>query len=219
MEHNTLKGVIFDLDGTLLDSMGVWYEVDRIFLTRHGVKPPEGISEIVKKMTIDEASNYFIEQFSLPMTSKEVANEIESIVTEKYEHELPLKPYVKEVLDKLDEKGIPYGVATATYPTLAVKALERLGVLSKLKFLITEKDAGSGKTSPDIYYMSAKKLGLGKRQIVVVEDTLHSIQTASKAGFFTVGVYDKLVKPEDWKEIQATATITMKDLRNLISIF
>ncbi|MBP3268664.1 MAG: HAD family phosphatase, partial [Ruminococcus sp.] len=108
-----IKGIIFDLDGTLIDSMKIWYDVDRNFLRENGITdPPADISERVKKMTVDQSSQYFIDLFNLSVTKEYVIKRIEDMVREEYEHHIPLKPYVEETLDMLDGMGIPYGVAT-----------------------------------------------------------------------------------------------------------
>ena len=110
-----IKGVIFDLDGTLLDSMTVWSSIDREFLIENGITdPPPEVSDVVKKMTVDQSSQYFIDRFGLSCTKEYVIKRIEDMVRQRYEEQIPLKPHVTELLDFLDSRGIPYGVATAT---------------------------------------------------------------------------------------------------------
>lgn len=218
MEHNTIKGAILDLDGTLLDSLNVWYNIDRILLGSYHISPPEDISEIVKTMTIEESSNYFVERFHLPVTPMALARQVEQMAAHQYRYVLQLKEGAEEFLTGLDEMGIKYGIATATYPALARAALDRLGLTSRVQFLMTEEEIGKGKSQPDIYYEGAKRLGLGKRQILVAEDALHSILTAKKAGFFTAGVYDPVTSPEDWREICANATISVKKISDILKL-
>ncbi|MBO5226637.1 MAG: HAD family phosphatase [Ruminococcus sp.] len=218
MEQNTLHGAILDLDGTLLDSMGVWSEIDRELLKSHGIEPPEDISNIVKKMTIEESSQYFIDRFGLPLTVQEIADIVESMAAEQYRYKLQLKEGVLEFLDGLDRMGIKYGIATATYPDLARAAIDRLGLSSRIQFLVTEAEFGSGKKEPYIYYECAKRLSLGKRQIIVAEDALHSIMTAKKAGFFTAGVFDRATPTEEWQQICALATVTVKKISDLLRL-
>ncbi len=218
MEHNTISGAILDLDGTLLDSMNVWSQIDRDLLTSYGIEPPKEISNIVKKMTIAESSQYFIDRFGLPLTTEEIADIVERMAADQYRNKLPLKDGVMDFLDGLDRMGIKYGIATATYPDLARAALDRLGLTSRIQFLITEQEIGAGKTEPKIYYEGAKRLGLGKRQIVVAEDALHSIITAKKAGFFTAGIYDPATPSNEWQVICATATVSVKKISDLLKL-
>ncbi len=218
MEHNTLCGAILDLDGTLLDSMNVWSQIDRELLRSYGIVPPDDISHIVKRMTIEASSHYFIERFGLNTTPDALAAQVEEMAAHQYKHILPLKEGVPEFLDGLDRMGIRYGIATATYPTLARAAIDRLGIGSRIQFLVTEAEVGCGKTEPRIYYECAKQLALGKRQIIVAEDALHSILTAKKAGFFTAGVYDSATAPTDWQTICATATVSVRRLPDLLKL-
>ena len=129
-----IKGIIFDLDGTLIDSMQIWYDIDRRFLLENGVEnPPREISDKVKRMTVEQTADFFIEQFSLKCTQEYVIKRIEELVRIEYEEKIPLKPYAMELLDNLDNKGIPYGIATATYSSLARAVLERHGIYDRIK--------------------------------------------------------------------------------------
>ncbi len=218
MEHNTLQGVIFDLDGTLLDSTGVWSQVDRQILTHYQRPIPPDISDVVRKMSIGESSRYFVEQFDLPCTPALLAQQVSDMAAEEYELHLQLKPHALELLDYLDRRGVVYGVATATYGALAQAALKRLGIWERLQFLLTEQEVGAPKTNPLIFRKAAQILHLGKRQIVVAEDSLHCIETARTAGFFTVGVYDEASRG-DWTKMKATATVHVKDLQEMAQYF
>jgi HAD superfamily hydrolase (TIGR01509 family) len=188
-----VKGVIFDLDGTLIDSMLVWSQVDRIFLRECGVEnPPSDISERVRKMTVQESAEYFISEFGINRTPEFIIQRIEELVRCQYEQHIPLKPDVPEVLDFLDKKGIIYGVATATYKNLAEAVLRRCGIINRFRFVLTDEEYPVGKTSPDIFLGAAERLELPPEEILVAEDSLHCIETAADAGFFTVGVYDSV---------------------------
>lgn len=188
-----IKGIIFDLDGTLIDSMNVWYDTDRTFLRENGVdNPPEDISDRVKKLTIDKASELFIQEFGLDCTVEYIIRRIEEIVRYEYFHNIPLKSGVTETLDFLDSRKIPYGVATVTYRNLAEASMKRLGIYSRMKFLLTSAEFPKGKKNPDMYLKCSEIMGLLPENVLVVEDSLHCIETAVKAGFVTAGVYDGL---------------------------
>ncbi len=218
MEHNTLQGVIFDLDGTLLDSTGMWRQVDGRLMAHYGKEVPPDLSEKVQRMSIEEFSCFFVEEFDLPVTPEQIARQVADMVAEEYREKLQLKPRVSELLDWLDEHGIGYGVATATYGELAEAALRRLGVWERLQFLLTEQDAGAPKTQPKIFQLGAQKLHLGRRQIAVAEDSLHALESAKAGGFFTVGVADA-ENAAVWKEICATATVHVHDILEMKQFF
>ena len=218
MEHNTLQGVIFDLDGTLLDSTGMWRQVDGRLMAHYGKEVPPDLSETVQRMSIEEFSQFFVEEFDLPVTPEQIAQQVADMVAEEYREKLQLKPHVPEILDWLDQQNIPYGVATATYGELAEAALRRLHIWERLRFLLTEQDAGTPKTQPKIFQLAAQKLHLGRRQIAVVEDSLHALEGAKNGGFFTIGIADPENAPV-WKEICATATVHIHDILDMKQLF
>ncbi len=214
-----IKGIIFDLDGTLIDSMGIWYDTDRKFLKEHGVNnPPEDISERVKKLTVDKSAELFIKEFSLDCTVEYIIERIEEIVRNEYMFNIPLKSGVAETLEFLDTKKIPYGVATVTYKNLAESVLKRLKIYDCMKFLMTSAEFPKGKKSPDIYLKCAEIMKLPSENILVIEDSLHCIETAKNAGFITAGVYDKLSE----KDIEKISSIsdyyfyTLSELTDII---
>ena len=218
MEYNTLQGVIFDLDGTLLDSTGMWRQVDGRLMAHYGKEVPPDLSETVQRMSIEEFSQFFVEEFDLPVTPEQIAQQVADMVAEEYREKLQLKPHVPEILDWLDQQDIPYGVATATYGELAEAALRRLHVWERLRFLLTEQNAGAPKTQPRIFQLAAQKLHLGRRQIAVVEDSLHALEGAKNGGFFTIGIADPENAPV-WKEICATATVHIHDILEMKQFF
>ena len=218
MEHNTLQGVIFDLDGTLLDSTGMWRQVDGRLMAHYGKEVPPDLSETVQRMSIEEFSQFFVEEFDLPVTPEQIAQQVADMVAEEYREKLQLKPHVPEILDWLDQQDIPYGVATATYGELAEAALRRLHVWERLRFLLTEQNAGAPKTQPRIFQLAAQKLHLGRRQIAVVEDSLHALEGAKNGGIFTIGSADPEKAPV-WKEICATATVHIHDILEIKQFF
>lgn len=214
-----IKGVIFDLDGTLIDSMNVWYDTDRKFLKENGIdNPPDDISDRVKKLTIDKAAELFIREFGLDCTVDYIIQRIEEIVHDEYFHNIPLKSGTAEVLDFLDSLDIPYGVATVTYRNLAESALKRLGIYHRMKFMLTSAEFPQGKKTPDMYLKCAEIMGLSPENILIVEDSLHCIETAKTAGFITAGVYDGL-SAGDGSQIRSISDYYFDTPDGLIDIF
>lgn len=212
-----LGGVILDLDGTLLDSMPLWHEIDLQFLTENGITPPENISDIVGKMSITEWAEYFIHEFRMPHTPEQVIRRIEEMAETAYRETIPMKPHVTAFLDVLDAARIPYGVATATYRNSAWAALRRLGLADRMQFVLTGEDVSEGKTAPEIYLLAAEKLNAAPEHILVVEDALHCVKTASAAGFMTAAVHDNAALPEEWTEMQEICTVWGMDLAEILS--
>lgn len=204
--------VILDMDGTLLDSMPIWHEIDKRFFAENGLAMPEGLSGQVNKMSMQEWAAYFIEQFHAPYTPEGVIRRIEEMAAEYYAQTIPLKPYVPEFLDALDAHGIPYGIATATYRSSAQAALGRLGILSRMRFVLTAQDVPAGKRQPDIFLEAARRLGSAPACTLVVEDSLHCVETAVRAGFLTACVHDASAPPEEWARMSALADVSAENL-------
>ena len=214
-----IKGIIFDLDGTLIDSMKIWYDVDRNFLRENGITdPPADISERVKKMTVDQSSQYFIDLFHLDLTKEYVIKRIEDMVREEYEQHIPLKPYVEETLDMLEDKGIPYGVATATYKVLAEAVLKRCGIYDRFSFVLTDVEYPRGKRFPDIFLGGSQRLGCRPDETLVIEDSLHCVETAKAAGLVTAGIYDDTSEPDRERitEISDYYLMSLAELKTII---
>ncbi|MGN0612785.1 MAG: HAD family hydrolase [Porcipelethomonas sp.] len=211
------KGIIFDLDGTLLDSMSVWENVDRDFLEENNVPYTPDVSDAVKKMTIFQSAEYFKTRFDLNHSCEYIINRIEEMVSEQYCNHIPLKKGVYETIVKLHRWGIKMCVATATYNSLVNAALKRLGISDMFEFVLTCSDVGSGKDSPEIFLTAAEKLGCKVSETLVAEDSLHCIETAVKAGFFTIGVYDPINR-SDWEEICRISALTADSIEKITEI-
>ncbi len=212
------KGIIFDLDGTLIDSMPVWETVDREFVAENGGIYTPDISDTVKSMTMQQSALYLKQRLNIDYSCEYIINRIEEMVSEKYHNSIPLKNSVLETLKILSEVGIKMCVATATYNSLVNAVLKRLGIYDMFEFVITCEDIGVGKNNPDIFYISAEKLGIDISEAIVVEDSLHCIETVKKAGFFTVAVYDKLAESDKHKIIEL-ADVYINKMNELLNIF
>lgn len=181
---------IFDLDGTLLDSMQAWEDVGPAFLRQQGIVPPADLNTRFRVMSFAESAAYMVQTFSLPHTAESVMAHIYGAVADKYRHTLPLKPYAADYIRMRRSQGIPMCVATATNGDLARAALERCGILDAFAFVLSCDEVGVGKDDPAIFLQAAARLGVPVPDCCVYEDSLHCVKTAKSAGFPVVGVYD-----------------------------
>ena len=185
------KGMIIDLDGTLLDSMKYWDTVGADFLRNQKVVPPDNLNDIIKEMSFEESAQYFIDEFGLHFSVTDVIHEINKMVDDAYRHTIQLKPDAESALKKMKARGMKLCIATVTNHQLAELALTRLGVMDYFEFIITCGEVGQSKNEPDIYNKAAQLFGLKSADIGVIEDALYCIKTAKNSGFYVIGMYDE----------------------------
>ncbi len=202
---------IFDLDGTLLDSMPFWNALPRNYLEAKGIGSlPWDLPEIVAPMTLGESARYFVEQLGVPGTPEQVEGELTAVLGELYRTRIPLKPGVRDYLEVLHRRGVRMCVASATASSLAEACLRRLGVRDHFAFLLSCDQVGAGKSRPDIFLEAARRLGATPQETAVYEDALHAARTARQAGFQVIGVRDAGAG-EEWLRLQALADETISD--------
>ena len=188
----SIKACIFDLDGTLLDSMLLWQEVDCKYLKRYGIEFDPSFSEEIKKMTFDESALYFIEKFHIPRTIEEIKQDWNEMIEIEYRDNIECKEGVYELLEYFKRNNIKMCIATSCNKKHALMALQRLEILEYFEFIMTCNDVGKNKEHPDIFLTCANQLGYKPEECFIVEDLHLAIKVAKKEGFKTIGVYDHL---------------------------
>lgn len=185
-----LQSAIFDMDGTLLDSMPMWQELGVSLLGRFGVEADAELQERLKPMTLRQGAAYCRETYHLEPTVEELVALLEQRVDHFYHNEVQAKPGVARFLSLLKMEGVWMYVATATDRHLAEAALRHAGIDGFFRGLVTSAEVGSGKDNPEIFERAMRRLRSNKKDTVVFEDSLHAIRTAKAAGFRVAGVYD-----------------------------
>ena len=186
----SIAGAIFDMDGTLLDSMQMWDNVGQNYLRSLGLEPREGFREILRPLSLRQSAEYMMEAYELDRTPEQIMQEIDQGIEARYFTDLPLKPGVADMLEQLHRRGVAMCIATATDRYLVEAGLRRVGILDYFQFILTCTEAGSGKDRPFIYETALAKLGTPKEQTYIFEDALYAVETAKRAGFPVVGVED-----------------------------
>ncbi len=208
-----IKGAIFDVDGTLLDTMPMWDGIGDLYLENRGNVPEPDLSDVLFKMTMSEGASYMREKYHLEESVQEVIDGTMDLSREFYEEKAPLKAGVREVLEELAEHGVAMIVASASDAGCIEKALERLDILKYFKRVISCEEVGVGKESPLVFYKAVEELGTKIEETYVFEDALHAIETAKAAGFKTVGIYDNSSKKQ-WGKIKKEADIFVETLED-----
>ena len=185
------KAVLFDLDGTLVDSMWMWKDIDMEYLGKYGITLPPELQEYIEGMSFSEVSAYFKEAFGIKESLEEIKSEWVSMAKYKYTHEVPLKPGALRFLKHLKEQGIPMGIATSNSRDLLDAVLESLEISPYFDCCMTSCEAGAGKPAPDIYLKAAKILKTEPKDCLIFEDTPAGILAGNRAGIPVCAMADE----------------------------
>lgn len=185
-----LEGVLLDLDGTLLDSMQVWSQIDEEFLGRRGFSVPADYGEAIVSLGFRATAEYTIQRFGLSETPEQLMEEWSQMAAWKYHHEVALKPGAFSLLSAFHQRNIPMIAATALDPSLALPCLARHGVDGWLRGLVTVDQVGEGKARPAIWLEAARQLGLPAERCLALDDVAEALSGARQAGMLAVGVPD-----------------------------
>ena len=204
--------LIFDLDGTLLDSMTVWHDVDKEFLGRYGYEVTPEYTDVVKRASIEDAARYTQMRYRIPLTWQEIADTWESMVYDFYRSEVSLKKGAREYLEEAKRLGFTLGVTTALSRRNAEASLIHTGIKDFFDCIITLEDFGNkiNKTSPEVFlrvtdYLSAPGIVFAPDKALVFDDVPQAMEGARSGGFLTCAVYDNIGcgGPEGWESFAA----------------
>lgn len=208
-----IKGVIFDVDGVLLNSMPVWENLGELYLNSLGLEAEKDLGEILFTMSLEEGAEYLITQYGIDKSVEEVVNGLNREVRDFYAEKVPLKEGVRQYLSEFRERGIPMVIATSGDRKNTEAALRRLKVLSYFQGIYTCSEIGIGKDQPDIYFAAALQLDTEPGETWVFEDAFHALRTAHSAGFKTAAVYDKS-NDRNLAQIWNTADIYLPEFKD-----
>lgn len=198
-----IKAVIFDIDGTLLDSMGIWTDIDDIFVEKYKLNPPDTFHSGMEGKSYSETAEYFLELFpELPHTSEELQEEWYHMAVDIYRKDVKMKQGAYEFLHDLKEKGFKLGLATSNQRELATVGLEAHGVFELFDVLRTACEVKAGKPAPDVYLSVAEELGVSPSGCLVFEDVPMGILAGKNAGMKVCAVDDWFSASQNEKKKQ-----------------
>ncbi len=212
---NDVDAVIFDLDGTLADSMWIWLDIDHDFFEKKGMEFPEYLNDEIEGLGFTETAVYFKEKFHLTESIDEIKQGWNDMALEKYRNETPLKPGAVEFLGILRERGIKTGIATSSSQMLVDAFLKARGIEDMIDAVTTVCDVSRGKPDPQVYLVTAEKLGVPPERCLVFEDVPMGILAGENAGMRVCAVDD--VYAEHLKEKkEELADYSIRDFTELL---
>lgn len=197
-----IEGAIFDIDGTVLNSMPVWHNAGARFLKSIGVVPEPELGDILFAKTSVSGAEYLIQHYHLDLTREQVSAGLNHEMEKYYHNEADFKGRAKELLQRMKKRGIPLTAATSTDRELMEVALKNLGVWKDFKEVLCCTDYQTTKAEPKLFMIAAEIMGSRPEKTWVFEDGLYAIRTAKAAGFRIAGIYDE-VSLADQSEIKA----------------
>lgn len=204
-----ISGVIFDFDGTLIDSMWAWTTVASRYLKARGITPAEDLDAQIFRMSLEDASALMRRDYNLKQTPDEIRRGMNDLIAEMYRTTFELKPGVLELLEELKKRGVRCCLATASDREVVEPALRRTGVYDYLYAIFTCSELHTDKNGPYIYNYVRSFMETPLEETVVFEDAYHAIQTAKDAGFTVAAIYDP-TEEENQPAIRELADYYMK---------
>ncbi len=188
---DNIDACIFDMDGTLIDSLWVWSAIDIECLSKYGIdEDPKTYQKAISGMSFIQVAQMTKDRYDLPMSVEELMDEWNMMAEDKYAHEIPYKPGAEAFLKELKKRGIKTGIGTSNSRHLVEQMYPRLHLDKYISVILTGDEITNGKPEPDIYLEAAAKLGVDPSHCLVFEDVLHGITAGHAAGMKVCTVYD-----------------------------
>lgn len=208
-----IKGCIFDLDGTLLDSMHVWDDFAFSYLISKGIQTNENLDEVFSTLRMEEAVAYLQKHYVQKESLETVHDEVYALLKKRYIH-MELKPGVKECIQKLFTMPVTLCVLSANHKEVCETALKKHELSNKFSYILSCEDIHLSKDDPACFYYACEKMQLKPAECIVIEDALHAVSGAKKAGCYVVAVKEKS-QQKDEEKIRRMADAYIEDMQEL----
>lgn len=214
-DYERFQCAIFDLDGTLINSTGVWEQVDVEFLGKRGIEVPPDFAKAIKTHNFVTGSEYVAKRFGLSESPEDIAAEWFEMAADAYANDIILKDGAKEFLLKLKQMGYSLAVATASDRALYEPCLKRNGIYDLFDNFTQSDEVKRGKGFPDVYELAADKCGYGAESCAVFEDVAEAVRGAVMGGFYTVAVSDEASRADE-RYIRENCNLFINDYYELL---
>lgn len=205
---STAKGVIFDCDGTLLDSLDMWGQLEADMCERAGVELTKELGDLLTTLTLPESAAWFHQQGYLG-SAQEVADEMYAYLMDYYEHRAQAKPGAVELVRSLHERGVKLTLASSTPHAQLEAAVRGMGLQDCFMAIVSTDDVGAPKRQPKIYEHCRQIMGTSLEDTWGVEDATYALCTLKEAGYKAVGIFDRDVSGT-WDDISRLADIAIR---------
>lgn len=209
-----MKGAIFDMDGTILDSIGVWDKIDEDYLAARGIAVPENYAREISRLTSRECADYSIRRFSLKESAEELIAEWEERALYEYSNNLSLKAGAEKYIRAQKMSGVKISLATSSSKRLYEAAMKHCGIYDLFDAFVTTDDTACGKEEPEVYLKAAQLMGVDIKDCVIFEDVPHAVIGAKKSGAKVCAVYDERWRSEE-EELRKTADMYIRSFEEL----
>ena len=212
-----IEAVIFDLDGTLIDSMWVWKSIDMEYLGKRNISVPRELNKELEGMSFEEVAEFFKDRFDIEDSVEEIVAEWNKMAWDKYENEVKLKPGVREFLKYLKNNNIKTGIATSNSRSLAKLVLKANNIDKYIDKIVTSTEVSKGKPEPDVYLKAAEELEQNPSTCLVFEDVLNGMIAGKRAHMKVCAVYDE-ASHASYEEKSKVADYIIDDMTEIVFI-
>ncbi|MCR4672942.1 MAG: HAD family phosphatase [Lachnospiraceae bacterium] len=208
------EAIIFDEDGTLIDSMWIWADIDIEYVARYGKTTDRELTKKLSGLSILQTADYFRDVIGINETTEKMLSDWNEMALDYYTHKIPLKEEAGRLLNDISSRGIPMAICTSNTRTLALTALEVHNIKGYFDIIITGEDVEKGKPDPFIYLEAARRLGVGPNNCLVFEDISAGALAGKRAGMEACGVFDESAAymTADLKAIADYYAVSFKDI-------
>lgn len=213
-----IEGIIFDFDGTLVDSQYIWENIDDKYLESLGKSSRPGLHKTIEKFTLRQAAEYLKSEYQINDSVEGIINSVKALAADEYLYNVPLKDGVLDALEEMSRLGVKMCVATTNVKQLVVAAAKRCGIDKYFSDYFSGSDLNINKNTPKLYELALEHLGTDKDKTWIFEDSLHAVISAKVGGFNVAAVYDESSKELSY-ELRQNADLYIQAMKEWKKIY